>query len=180
MGNNSKNVLLSIAKNENHLNGILRKYGWFKSNHLSIVQFSEEISESESYFEKVQDHLGNGTLIASKILYKNTLYNCNENSCILTHTNGKKSKFEFGILTKFLIKKIGDKQNVIILYQCTESEYLEDFGLYKISPLPNEYNTVEIDSLALFCPLNLYNANPLSNDSIKVASLHYKPILFSE
>jgi hypothetical protein len=75
----------------------------------------------------------------------------------------------------------GQKQSpdVWLLYQCTESTFLDEFGIYKVNPKPGEFRTVNIEELALFSPLQLYMANPLSFDGFNAISLNKKPILFS-
>ena len=67
----------------------------------------------------------------------------------------------------------------MLLYQCTESAFLDEFGIYKINPIKGQFKTVNIEELALFSPLQLYMANPLSSDGFYAVSLNKKPILFS-
>ena len=178
MGNNSKNILKSIMTNENHMHGILRKYGWFKTDELSVVKVSEETSSSDPFHDNIQSHLNNGALLANKIVFKNVEYNCDGHSCILLHENESKSEFSFGLLIKFLVKKsVQGELEVNILYQATNHDYLENFGLFKIEPT-EQFRIVKINSLATFSPLNLYTANPLSKESFTVVSLRNKPILF--
>ena len=51
-------------------------------------------------------------------------------------------------------------------------------GFFKIEPEPGQFKTVDIEELALFCPLQIYIANPLSSDRFDAVSLNKKPILF--
>ena len=87
------------------MNGILRKYGWYKSSHLSVVQVSDKIRESVPFYEKAMQILAKGDVVANKIVYKNTSYNCDDSSSVLVHEDLKKSKFSFGILKKIIIKQ---------------------------------------------------------------------------
>ena len=56
---------------------------------------------------------------------------------------------------------------------------MDEFGIYKVEPMIGEFRTVNIEELALFSPLQLYMANPLSSDGFNAVSLNKKPILFS-
>ena len=67
----------------------------------------------------------------------------------------------------------------MLLYQCTKSTFMDDFAIYKVEPIIGEFRTVNIEQLALFSPLQLYMANPLSSDGFNAVSLNKKPILFS-
>ena len=164
--------------NENHMHGILRKQGWFKTNELSIVKVSEDISCSEPFYAKIQSFQKNSVLLADKIVFKNVAYNCDGHSCVLIHQNESKSEFSFGLPIKFLVKKsVQGELEVNILYQATNHDYLENFGLFKIEPT-EQFRIVNINSLATFSPLNLYTANPLSKESFTATSLRNKPILF--
>ena len=87
------------------MNGILRKYGWYKSSHLSVAQISDKIREAEPFYEKAMQILGKGDIVAEKIVYKNTSYNCDNSSSVLVHEDLKKSQFSFGILKKIIIKQ---------------------------------------------------------------------------
>ena len=67
----------------------------------------------------------------------------------------------------------------MLLYQRTKSTFMDEFGIYKVEPMIGEFRTVNIEQLALFSPLQLYMANPLSSDGFNAVSLNKKPILFS-
>ena len=141
------------------MHGIKRKYGWFDSCDLSIHQMSEEIDETLPYYSTVQTFLNEENIVANKITYKNTEYNCSGHSVVLIHETERKSDFSFGVLKKFFIKKnVNNEPEITILYQCTKSEYLENFGFYKTEPI-EQFGMINIDCLASFCPLNLYTTN---------------------
>ena len=103
IGNNSKNVSSSIMVNENHMHGILQKYGWFKSEYVNVVKLSENIEKSAPFYDELVKS-GHDTLVVDKLLFKNTLYNCVISSCILVHENNQRSSFCFGLLTKIILK----------------------------------------------------------------------------
>ena len=180
IGNNSKNVPFSILQNENHMNGILHKYGWFQSDYLSVVKLSEKTDSSEPIHSEIMKTLSNDSVVAEKIVYKNTRYNCDELSCVLIHTDKKKSSFSFGILIKIIINQSTNDENpnVLLICQCTKSTYLDDFGLYKIERMANKFCTVKIDELALFTPQQLHTVNDLSPDKFTAVSINKQPIIF--
>ena len=89
--------------NENHMNGILQKYGWFKSEYVNVVKLSGKIDESDPFYDELVKS-GPDTLVADKVFFKNTLYNCVIRSCILVHDSEKRTSFSIGILTKIILK----------------------------------------------------------------------------
>ena len=165
------------------MNGILQKYGWFNHEYLKVVKLSKDIEEAAPFYTELM-RSGVNTVVALKILFKNTQYNCEKPTCILVHDNEAKSSFAFGILTQIILEPRSvrsaeqHKPIVKLLYQCTKSTYLNDLGLYKIDSLANEYKTVNIEDLAVFSPLQLYTANPLSSDRFSAVSLNKMPIIF--
>ena len=117
LGNNSKNVLFSMAQNENHFNGLLQRNGWFNSDIFSVVKLSEEIKETSPFYPEMIESLRNGSLVAEKAVYKNTLYNCDGFSCVVIHEDLRKcSSVQFGIMKKIIMRtgKIGG--NLISLF----------------------------------------------------------------
>ena len=106
ISNNSKNVLWSMANNENQANGLRKEFGWFKPNDLSVVQMSDEISEFTTVFhEEINEILQTGDIVVNKISYKNTTYHCDGKTCVLVHANKEKTSFLFGIMTKIILRK---------------------------------------------------------------------------
>ena len=89
--------------NENHMNGIFQKYGWFKSEYVNVVKMSGKIDKSDLFYDEVLKS-GQDALVADKVLFKNTLFNCVISSCILVHENENRSSFSIGILTKIILK----------------------------------------------------------------------------
>ena len=85
------------------MNGILQKYGWFKSEYVNVVKLSGNIEKSDPFYDELVKS-GQDALVADKVLFKNTLYNCVISSCILVHENEKRSSFSIGILTKIILK----------------------------------------------------------------------------
>ena len=104
-GNNTINVLKTMAINENHLNAILKYFGWFKEDYLSIEKLSQEIETDAPYYSTLTNSVTNMDIVAEKITYKNTEYVCGKKYCVLIHTDEKKSTFAFGIITKIIVKK---------------------------------------------------------------------------
>ena len=110
IGNNRINVLKTMAKNENYMNGLLKYFGWFKEDYLTIVKLSCEIETFDPYYSYLKKYVKDGEILCDKILYKNTEYACGTKSCILTHKDDKKSTFGFGIITKIILKKTKDSE----------------------------------------------------------------------
>ena len=106
IGNNSINVTKTIMNNDNEMGAVLKHFGWFKTETLSIVKLSDEIKTSEPYHEAIVRNVKKEEfVVAEKILYKNTEYACGEHTSILVHETAKRSSFMFGILTKIILKK---------------------------------------------------------------------------
>ena len=97
-----------MARNENHMNALLKYFGWFKEDYLSIVKLSIEVEESDPYYSTLKKI--DGGVVAEKIVFKNTEYASGINSCILIHKDDKKSTFTFGIITKIILKKTNDSE----------------------------------------------------------------------
>ena len=87
-----------------------------------------------------------------------------------------KSAILFECLLRFLLSKEPD---VMIVYQCTKSTFLPEFGIFKIEAIAGKFSIVKIEELALFSPLNLYTVNYLSLDRFTAVSLNKKPIIFA-
>ena len=85
------------------MNGILQKFGWFKSEYVNVVKLSGNIEESAPYYDELMK-IGPGTVVADKICFKNTEYNCVTPTCILVHESNQRSSFNIGILTKIILK----------------------------------------------------------------------------
>ena len=177
VGNNSINVCKTIMSNENHMNAVLKYFGWFNCEKLRIVQLSNEIETSAPYLEIVQNLKKEEIIVAEKILYKNTEYSCSGQTIVLIHETAKKSSFLFGILTKIILKK--SPQMPVLLYQLTKSTYLKDMGLYKVEPI-EEFDTIEIEDLASFHPMQLHYLEVSPSEKLILASLRNQPILFPE
>ena len=78
---------------------------------------SEEIKESSPLYPEMIESLRNGSLVAEKAVYKNTLYNCDGFSCVVIHEDLRKcNSVQFGIMKKIIMKpgKIGG--NLISLF----------------------------------------------------------------
>ena len=118
-------------------------------------------------------------MLAEKIVYKNTIYDCNTNSCVLIHDDAGKTSFDFGIITKIIVEKeTPTKTSVNILYQFTESTYVKELSVYKILPTAGKFGIVNIEDLATFHPMQLHNVKHSPEPFI--VSLRNKPILFSK
>ena len=151
--------MLSIATNENHLHGILRKYGWFNLSYLKIVKVSDEISKSDPYYTKLQSVMNNDTIVTEKILYKNTQYICDKNACVIIHEDEKKTNFTFGIPTKILVKK-SEHSEIIILNIEIENAIQK---LYKLG--------VEMFWVCDILLINLISSQKLPTPNISAASV---------
>ena len=53
IGNNSINVLKSMATRDNYRSALLKHYGWFDLEVLNIVKVSDEIATSEPYYPSI-------------------------------------------------------------------------------------------------------------------------------
>ena len=94
------------------------------------------------------------------------------------HTNYQKNLFYLN--TYWDSHYVGSKEpDVMIVYQCTKSTFLPEFGIFKVEAMAGKFSTVKIEELALFSPLNLYTVNKLSLDKFSAVSLNKKPIVFA-
>ena len=148
------------------------------------MKLSDDIEQSDPYYSIVQeDHKKGEAIVADHILYKNTSYCCDGKTCVLIHTNDRKSNFGFGIITKIIVKKNANlpKENqtrVIVVYQLTESDYMKNFDLFRINLIPGKFGKVNIEDLAAYAPVHLHTVHPSNQNLTTLASLHNKPILF--
>ena len=93
-----------MAKNENHMNGLLKYFGMFKTEELTVVKLSEEITRTSPLHSKLKLSQKNGKILADSIIYKNSDYGTETNNCVLVHTDIEtKKKFSFGIIQKFIL-----------------------------------------------------------------------------
>ena len=53
------------------------------------------------------------------------------------------------------VSNLKDKQEetIVIIYQRTESFYMKELGLYKVTPIAGEFGTVNLNDLATFHPM---------------------------
>ena len=99
-----------MAKNENHLNGILKYFGWFNEDPINVMKLSQETETNEPYYATLMNTLKKEEIVVEKLSYKNTEYSCGTNSCILIHNDDRKNSFAFGIITKLILKKTKDSE----------------------------------------------------------------------
>ena len=164
--------------NENQMNAVLKYFGWFNSEKVSVLKLSNEVETAAPCMKIVQNMKKEEIIVAEKITYKNTEYSCSGQTIVLVHGNAKKSSFIFGILTKIILKK--SAQMPLLLYQLTKSTYLKDLGLFKVQPIPNEFAIIEIEDLASFHPMQLHYLEVSPSEEVIFASLRNQPILFPE
>ena len=168
LGNNAKNLPLTILRADNQFHATCLQKGVLSGIEVEVVKEGVTLSSDDGFFQWVREQRLDDYILADNVDVRQVKYTNNSMSVLLKADSMTNA---FAIIKKIAVERkgAGHKPIVKLLYQKTFAEYLPLLGIYKLQPIANGFSSVKVCDLATPFPLYAYERNVQNVKSLFVS-----------